>query len=898
MSVTSLCYSLTSEERRNFQQLWDHVQHPTFLWVCSNPSFGKFCVCAISSTTIALVGDGETVPLVLIQFRELTAPWFVGLSSVTDGAMLLDCYGNCSEQGGRLLLFPTRDIATAAVEHIEFHTKRFKNAAQRIVVPRPLTSDQTLQRPAGRAPSVVDSTTESGPSGGSKKHAITLFGGDADHFHLANQKAFCSAAVSMWSEWRKGLSKTLAEAQLCGPLAKVLLSSDAQLKSKTHEVVVVTDRAFLIVKRRDASIVRVMLPIHAIEHVHFNSITEKNGALDKLLASTLSSPQSSSPTIAWDVLIQYDLKFPFTRGVVSDVSFTMTTRNKEQFLSALSRQYEELTARRLSLNRVENVFWKRRTLVQVNVMRAANKVIRRLDSTPKVSEDAQQKIAQDCQRLLTRHTLDFVVSFCSEASGDGDAMGFAARCLLWGARFANMESELLISCLVFELHRVASRNTLSGKSFGAVDYGAGFLRSRGQVDHILRESGLHTGGQYLRVLLSQCFEDLVHAGKDELMGAPEVMRWCTQLLTPFLTTDNETITNLFPLHIRELLTIIAELVSHNDSPMDEDGYRFVRDFLACFFIGSCIASPQEYGLVSVELEGSQSLNFSVISRVIQRIANGNKTATNGGRSFHAHASDTKADEASLRVIAATDPAVIDELSVAFQHYTDQLLLKGERRARIKRAVLTVLLRQSCGSLQEDVPAVSLLRWQVFNELLQGQAAQMMTSALHNKSGPAVGQDSKGQSLTMARLQRLMNWNASHDSSAPAVTAVAKQKEPDPQLSHVIEQLETSRMTEQNLSSQLRAATEKLQRLEFEVSIRESELATLSAKLRDNDAHSLPHEASGAAPPSVPMMEGQSLFFSPTTGIRRGPRWYAESASVFGCPLDSYDMAFSPSEKNL
>jgi hypothetical protein len=859
----------------------------SFAWTCEVTIEGR--------TADALLVLGETEIRVLVASSVRGGKTFQILSEISvDDANLTKHHGReCTIEHGihqtLIALFPTPDILERFTQ-CWYSRCVGQSAAVRDGRSSSITSTNTTR-------SVGDNTTKVSKS--TKADDLLLQSADTDYFHLGSNKAFCMKARNKWQKWtsrvrKKGQEEALfhvgeTKASERG-LARVLLSTDAQLGRDTHEVLVITDVAFFIVKRRDPSIIKVFLPIIGVESVQMaNSTSTSSGSLNESV-------------VEWTVMIILDLHIPVST-ISTDIKLRVDSRNKNLFLNHLSRQYETLRLQRLPTMVLEStIFWRQRSFFEVKLMRIAGKIrsgIVRATSNAVEANKSEEGTAQNLREALVDHTESFVHALCKESirrasPEDPDELGFIARSLLSTARRCGALQEVILAAVSFETRRVFSLGALQG---GAAPISglsrselAGYFRSKTLVDFIVQEHCMHVGEQYLRVQLAQMIEEFVSSTSsgdagDEISDN-ECMRYVKELTTVLVESSHND--SLFPDVLREIMLMIHAVHQGIDlSDRSSFGnWNPADDFIASFFIARAIESPQSHGLVSSELSGTQLKMLQLISRVFQRLASSHVSSTSVKSALADHPLHDHQSSSVKRICSSSQFQLFAQTGQSRIHeFMERLVVNNNSKRDITKIYerMSRPLSRSTAKvaraplLDSDVKVLHMM-----HGLLEKRAASVMNATFMDE--------------TSQRSPRATNIRHRDPSFAsPRKPEVALPAAPAPLISKkIVEEnadlrLRIGRLEQvmEQSKALLSSSVETTKRLTAENNAKDEELLRLKRQLREADKHYFPDAEMFS---STPMLQ-ESAAVSGSVYAYYSPR------KVFACPLDSYtvrgNIDFSP-----
>lgn len=777
------------------------------------------------------------------------------------------------------LLFPTPDIL-----------ERFVQFFSRCADPTQLVVRD------GRSSSVTSSNTARSVGDkrpGKADDGISLHSADTDYFHLGSNKAFCAKARHKWQKFtskvrRKGQEEALfhvgeTKSSERG-LSNVLLSMDAQLGPNTHEIVVVTDVALFVVKRRDPSIFKVFLPIIGVDSFQ--------------MAKANPGGAHSDSVVEWDVMIILDLLIPVST-TSADLRLKMDNRNKNLLLSHLARQYETLRLQRLQTLVLEDtIFWRKRTFFETKLIRVANKVrngILRATGAVEAAIKMEEDTAQNLREALVDHTEPFVHALCRESikrstPEDPDELGFVARFLLSTSRRCGVAREVILAAVSFETSRLLSGAAAATRATSGRSESSGYFRSRTLVDSLLLEHCMHLGEQYLRVQLAQMMEEFVSSSsKHGTISDAECLRYVRELSS--VLCDSVHNDSLFPDVLREIMAMIQtvqKLAGENEAWHPAD------DFIAHMFIGRAVEAPQSHGLVSEELSVSQLQMLKLISTVFQRVVSSHV----GASSQRLLADHPLHDMCAADVERIYHSSQFQVLAKSIQPQVHQFLerLVDESSKREVSRMYDRMSRHSMSHgakvarpplLDSDVKVLHMM-----HGLLEKRAASIMNATFGGKD-----------SICLPKV-RFQDSVPSPAKSSENVGVSKKVIEENAELRRRLGRLE---LAMEQAKAQVSTSAASIHQLNREVLLRDEELGRLRRQLRETDAHFFPD-------PSTFMDENDSASVHPPSMMKESSPTGAQSTSlyayycqevlssprrVFACPLDSYTVhdrhQFSPSE---
>ncbi|CUI14407.1 Hypothetical protein, putative [Bodo saltans] len=771
----------------------------------------------------------------------------------------------------------------------------------------------------GRSSSITSTNTTRSTMGdnnaratgkGSKLDDVLLQSTDTDYFHLGSNKAFCAKARNKWQKWtsrvrKKGQEEALfhvgeTKASERG-LARVLLSTDTQLGRDTHEVLVVTDVALFIVKRRDPSIIKVFLPIIGVESVQMASSTATN--------NNSNSGSLNDAVVEWTVMVILDLQIPVTT-ISTDVKLRVDSRNKNLFLSHLSRQYESLRLQRLPTMVLEStIFWRKRSFFEAKLMRIAGKIrsgIVRATSGAVEANKSEEVTAQNLREALVDHTESFVHALCKESirrasPEDPEELGFIARSLLSTARRCGALQEVILAAISFETTRVFSLGAQQGSGSAPLtglsrSELAGYFRSKTLVDFIVQEHCMHVGEQYLRVQLAQMIEEFVSSTSSSSNPSSEIsdnecMRYVKELTSVLAESSHND--SLFPDALREIMMMIRAVhqgIDSGDRAMFSN-WNPADDFISSFYIARAIESPQSHGLVSSELSGSQLKMLQLISRVFQRLASShvNSSAVKAALADHPlhdyQSSHVKriCNSSQFQLFAPSGQSRVHEFMerlVADGHLKRDVTKLYERMSRpVTRSTARVA---RAPLLDSDVKVLHMM-----HGLLEKRAASVINATFTDET-----------SLRSPRVASVRFRDPSFMSprklpevaipTPPAPLASKKVLEENADLRLRLGRLEQA--MEQSKAS-LSKSAEAVKRLTMESFAKDEELSRLKRQLRESDKHYFPDVEEFTNTPMLQESAAAGSVYAYYCREIHSPR------RVFACPLDSYTVRglneFSP-----
>lgn len=875
------------EDLRLKSALWPF----TFAWTCEVTTGQR------SAEVLLVIGEADIRIFESSHASATSRKTFQVLLEIpVDDASIKKCNGReCTVLHGLhqalVVLFPTPDIM-----------ERFVQCFSRCV-------GQTVAVRDGRSSSVTSTNTTRSLAGEhsgkqsssrSKDEAMLLVSTDTDYFHLGSNKAFCTKARHKWQKWTSIVRKKGQEEALFHVgetkssergLASVLLSTDAQLGPDTHEVLVVTDVALFIVKRRDPTIVKVFLPIIGVESIQMATSSGSNGG-------TLNDP-----VVEWTVMIILDLQIPVTTHS-TDIKLRMDSRNKNLFLSHLSRQYEALRLQRLPTMVLEStIFWRKRSFFETKLMRIAGKVksgiVRATGGVE--AQKSEEGTAQNLREALVDHTESFVHALCKESirrtnPEDQEELGFIARSLLSTARRCGTLQAVILAAVSFETTRVFSMSSHSKSGLSRSEV-AGFFRSRTLVDAIVQEHCMHAGEQYLRVQLAQMMEEFVSStstSNEGIIPDTECLRYVKELTTVLAESSHND--SLFPDIVRELMTMIRTVHQGIDENQRSGfgNWSPLDDFVANFFIGRAVESPQSHGLVSAELNVSQLQMLQLISRVFQRVASFNLASTAGNSALADHplhdlqATNLKRVCASsqFQLFAPTSQPKIHEFAerlVADGHAKKEVEKLYDRMLRPAPRATTKVARAPL--LDSDVKVLHMM-----HGLLEKRAASVMNATFVDDT--SLRSPARAASLRFRDPSPRKSFTEPAPLPTPPPTASKKTMEDNNALRERLGRLEQAM---EQAKSQLSTSTEVAKRLAQENRAKDEELLRMKRMLLEMDQHYFPDASTFVFDNHYqegPMMMQQESATSVYA--------FCSPRRVFACPLDSYTVRhvdFSPRDLN-
>lgn len=858
------------------------------------------------------------------------------------------------------MLLPTADIRDRFLDHFSFHSSPTYNSPNDVDDEPPPPGDDddddlepifgdgiAADKPPPSSPpasallateprrgvspqaaAVVNTITPTSANAVSHQgSSILLTSCDTDYFHVADHKSFCTKALSKWGKWWKAMEKDSEKSSIfdtlllrskrpsmrekgkknASKMTQVLLSCDAQLSKSSHELVVVTDTALFIVKRRDPSIIKAFLPICGIECIQL-------GTSEKTLSS-------GEVVMEWVVMVVLDLQLP-VMTTSEDLRLRMDTRNKNLLASLLSRRFEAIKFARLPVTIQEDqLFWRKRTFLETKALRLAGKVKNTvmleglLRSTSEVEGplSVMHPTALTTKVAFCAHTLELISALCEHScqkSTSDEEKGFMARSTLTLAKELGVETSVLLSCLSYEVLRIRRGNVQAASATSKRRQSSapsGFLKSGELLDHILIEHCGSAGEQYLRIQLSQMFEEFLHSPK-QLLPDHEYVRYVRELAE--LLHGSEHYDALFPEVFKEMMAVIQVVVRKHlgSAPSDIVNNRALLlggDFVTRFFLSPAIESPQAHGLVSEALELTQLQNLRIISKLFAAlhtsaavVEESELTALGLGRGFLN--SGSKEDVTATRVLNST----------AFKQMQDHC---GPQLTKF-------FARQSVDRSSPSVRAMEHL----FEDLLRGGVTQKVSAVALSASDNIEMMESFHRLMEPVAMGMLCSaWTQQQqrrydDDEMKSHREVAKPAAPQALLTKAHDEnrslaarLAAAERTAEHHKTQWAASSESFRELKATVAHKDEEILRLRTLLREMDPHYFPRPMTTTnhsfdatnlqTPPPLPHQrteDGPFLYHYQLPSSSK--RVAVTSSSVFGCPLDSYHLhsAYSPQEGGI
>lgn len=347
--------------------------------------------------------------------------------------------------------------------------------------------------------------------------------------------------------------------------ARVLFSSETALKSNSHDVVVLCDRAVYFGKVRKEHKVRHRIPYEAIEGVVVDT---------------------TNPT----VVVKLDFSQVSLRG---DLSLRFSAvRQRDAFVSTISSAFEAQVIDRLPVAYEEDVFWSKRGLVESQLLRVVSAVktnrftraIGALGGEEPPTDGITPELARALKALLYELRVD-TLGFLNAASGAGIPdveRDFIARCLFAVFDNAGWLESLLRWSVQATLDRALYRNTIvttrvtpvGGIDASAVPPPRGVASTRQDQQLLFDEEGSVAGAvvkhytsqcgeQYMQVVFAQVIDRFVTDGTSfqPLTFAAAIEEWVGRFLRPVLqNTDGDLLAD----EVKIVMALLHERVTRSE----------------------------------------------------------------------------------------------------------------------------------------------------------------------------------------------------------------------------------------------------------------------------------------------------------------------------------------------